>query len=269
LNARTPETIQETLMPFPLRATLGLAAALLAGPALAQASSSSVFITSFGVSTSGGTLAWSDPYQSFSTSALEAGGLLGADSDSYEVGDWGFAIAGANTPHAIAAVSTTTPQTFWASADASSSFGPATNLPNEAETRALQSGAFSLSGAGSVTFSIGYELAVSAPGGNALTDYGSALLNFELADTDGSSGGSLADALNSFALASGVGSRSGSFTLTLDLAAGELGFYNLQGSALAFATASAVPEPESWLLLACGMAGMAAWVRTRRLPNAH
>lgn len=258
-------------MPYnriPVTAALA-AVALFAAPALAGTHSSSVLITSFSVTTSAGiTLSWADPYQAFDTSALEAGGLLGADADSHDVGDWGFAISGANTAHAIAAASTTTPQTFWATADATGSFGPPTNLPNQASSGVLQSGSFSLSGAGSVTFTIGYSLAVSAIGGNATSDYGSALLNFELDDTDGSSGGSLADALHSFALASGAGSQSGTLTLTLDLSAGETGFYNLQGSALAFASASMVPEPQSWLLLACGMAGMAAMSRSRRQRQA-
>jgi len=237
-----------------LGATLALSAvAPLAG---AASSASSVLITSFSYTTSAGTLSWSDPYQSFSVLALNAGGLLGAKSDYYETDDYGFVAIGATTSSSSGAGSTTTPQTFWATANTVSSTGAITNLPNQAEATAIQSGSFTLSGAGTVTFTVGYKLDVASPGGNASTDYGSALLAFDLGDGDGNSGGNRTDGLMSFAQGSGIGSRSGSFTLTVDLASGETGFYNLQGHALAFSNA--------WLLMTGGLFGMALLMRQRR-----
>ena len=245
-------------------ATAALAAALIgAAPhAGAATSASSVLITSFSYSASAGLLSWADPYQSFAASALEAGGLLGASTESFETDDYLPAIAGGNTAHASAAASTTTAQTFWATASTSSSLGAAFQMPHQANATVGQSGTFRLSTPGTVTFVVGYQLNVAATQGNAVTDYGSALLAFNLSDADGSSGGQASDALQSFAQASGSGARNGRFTFTVDLSTGEAGFYTLSGSAIAFSSASAVPEPQTWLLMAGGALVLA--LRTRR-----
>src|SRR4051812_14256253 len=110
-------------------AALGVAVTLLGSVTAADAASStaSVLVTSFSYTTSGGTLNWSDPYQSFAATALNAGGLLGASTDAFETEDFGLAIAGASTSRANAAVSTTMPQTFWASAETVTSTGAVTN----------------------------------------------------------------------------------------------------------------------------------------------
>jgi hypothetical protein len=242
---------------------LSLALLTSAGAAAAATNTASVLITSFSATTSAGSLSWTDPYQSFAANALNAGGLLGADSDVFSLEHYGFAIAGASTSTSTAAISTTAPQTFWATASSASSFGLPTNLPNQADSKVLQSGSFAVTQAGTVTFTIGYTLAVSAVGGNAATDYGLSSIAFDLAGTT-PGGGALTDSLASFAQASGAASRSGSFTLTLALAPGATGFYTLQGGALAFATAAAVPEPAGWLLLS---AGLSALLLRRRLTQ--
>lgn len=249
--------------------TWGAAVALAfgAGSALAESSSSSVAITSFSYTTTGGTmLSWSDPYQSFQALAMNAGGLLGTKSDSFDTADYFFAIVAADTSQASAATSTASPQTFLASASTTSSIGLATNQPNKAQSIVNQSGAFMLSGAGSVTFNVGYTLAVSAPGGNALSDYGTTLVSFDAANSAGSSGGMVGDQLMSFNQASGVGSKTGTLALTVSLATDETGYYNLRGNSIAWssaAMAAPVPEPGSWALMLAGLAGVVAVARRR------
>jgi hypothetical protein len=255
-------SVQARLAPLALGALLAGAAPW----ATAATSSASVLVTSFSVVSSGPALSWSDPYQSFSAKALLAGGLLGARSDAFDTGDYGFAVVGATLAAQTAAVSTTTPQTFWATADTATTTGADTNLPNQSEALALQSGSFSLAGAGSVTFNVGYRLTVAAPaGGSAAVDQSWTFLALSLDDTDGSSTASSDSRLFSFEQGSGSAVREGSFTLTLNLGAGETGFYDLQGHASAFSSATLpVPEPGPGVLLAFGLAGLAGWIQARR-----
>ena len=58
--------------------------------------------------------------------------------------------------------------------------------------------------------------------------------------------------------------RSGSFTLTVDLAGpDDVGFYNLRGNAYASAV-SAVPEPGTWAMMLLGLASVGAAARRKR-----
>lgn len=242
---------------------LGVAVALAgsAGAALAVPSAASVSITAFDVVTSTGTaLTWSDPYQSFQTSALEAGGLLGTKLDGFDTPDYLFGIASADTASAHAALSTSLPQTFFASASTTSTQISTVSQPNQAQAGGLQSGAFMLTGGGSVTFSIGYTLTANSTGGASSFDYGQALLSFSASNADGSSGGQTDLDLSSFSQA--LNTRSGTLTLTVDLVGDETGFYNLQGTAIAFSTSALpVPEPGQWLLMTAGLLGVAAGAR--------
>ena len=171
-----------------------LALACCAGPALAQ--NASVLIDSFSYTTSGSAvLTWADPFQSFQATALNGGGLFGGDSDSLDTPDYFFAIVGANTSNAQATISTTTEQTFWATASTTSSQFPVGTPRNQGTALASQSGSFTLSEAGSVTFLIDYTLGVSKPGGNPLTDFATAFVHSNVGGTSG--GGDISDLLPS------------------------------------------------------------------------
>ena len=243
---------------------IGVAAALAcaAGPALAG--SGSVAIDSFSFVTSGPSLSWLNPYQSFSANALSAGGLAGAQSDSFDEEAWGFAAVGANTSVAQAGISTFLPQTFWALVTTAASTGAAASLPNQATANGVQSGDFALSGAGFVTFTVGYTLEVSAPGGNPTNDYATAGLTFNASNGVTGLGGSGTDLLNSFGSQAGTASFSGMLNLTVALNAGQTGHYDLSGYAVSFSPVAAVPEPSQWLLMSGGVLGMGCYLRRRR-----
>ena len=68
-------------------------------------------------------------------------------------------------------------------------------------------------------------------------------------------------------MAGGTGAiTSGHYSWTYTLAAGQVAFYTLSGSAIASAelAVAAVPEPETYALMLLGLAGMGAVARRRR-----
>jgi hypothetical protein len=232
------------------------------GAGLSHAAQSTVSVTSFSWVTSGGTLSWSDPYQSFEATAMNGGGLSGSKTDAFETPDWGFLTVGASTANAIASVATTTPQTFFSNSSAATSIGPPGTLRNQASSIANQAGTFTLSSAGSVTFTVDYTLNVNAPGGSATTDYAGASASFAAWNSANTSGGNRTDSLTSFSQLSGMGSKNGRFNFTVNLTAGESGFYSLDGNATAFA--QVVPEPAEWALMSGGLLAMSAFIRRRK-----
>ena len=117
---------------------------------------------------------------------------------------------------------------------------------------------------GTITFDLFYDMSVSTPGSTAAT-YSQTVLNLLLSN-DVDPDKSFADGLLSNNLAGGTGTTSGHFSWTYTLAADQVAFYTLSGSAIASAelAVAAVPEPETYALMLLGLAGIGAVARRRR-----
>jgi hypothetical protein len=123
--------------------------------------------------------------------------------------------------------------------------------------QAWREGAFQLSGHGTATFSIDYQLAVTGPAGNNF-DYSTAAASlFYLNNSDRVD--SLRNSIN------GSSTASGTLTLVFDTAlSGTMGDTLIIAPA-AVSTVIAVPEPSQWALLlaGCGLVSARAWRRQR------
>jgi hypothetical protein len=242
-------------------------AGLSALPALA--STASVNFTSFSYVVSGGSLTYapSDAYQSLYTEALSSGGVAGADQRSGDAANWNAMSFTATTATSGASAVSQVGQTFQIEAHASPSVGALTNYPNSAMANASQSGTFTLSQAGSVTFTIGYALSVGAVGGNAVDDYGYALATLSAGNYSSGVGDMISVEHSSFSEAAGVGNYSGTLTYTVALGGpSEVGYYNLASTANVFSPAnvSAVPEPSDWAMMSLGISMLACFTAVRR-----
>lgn len=250
-----------------LGAAIGLAFA--AAPAAAQ--DASVYVSSFGWTTSNGDeLVWTDPYQKLAASVLNGGGIGGGKTDEDESNGYNQTIGFASLSNATASYSAGAAgdQTFYLTASTTPGGYPFGTPRHAAESTGSNSGFFSMENAGTVTFNIGYTLGVNKANGNPIADFGAAFLSFA-ASGDGTSGGNLSATLESFANLSGMATRSGTFSLTVSLLAGQLGFYELNGRAESFATAvTPIPEPETWALMLAGLAGLGAVAKRRRTATA-
>jgi hypothetical protein len=250
---------------------LGLAMSLAFCAAPAAAQDASVYISSFAYQTSVGELVWSDPYQLLGAQALNGGGLFGSDSSSFGPSAGYFPSIGfATTSRANATYSTAGDQTFFLTASTTPSANPVGTPRNQATANAVQSGLFSLTEGGTVTFTVDYILSVNRPG-NGVTDLSTAFVHFNAESEDGLSGGDRTDQLFSFNQLAGVGTRNGSFSVTVSLLADQFGFYTLDGSAESFAVAAVaapVPEPQEWALMLAGLAGLGAYARKRKATTA-
>lgn len=263
----------------PALKSLGVAAALVCATGAALAADATVSITSFTASTDpfSGNYVWAmDPYQSFSMTALNGGGLYGAASDSYSADDWNQgsnrlaqtsrAMASGNTVQFTDAFTQLATAGFNLAAMALTGGSPVGTPANYANATALQAGTFTLidgdgqAVAGSITFDVYYDLNVSQLSGGAPLTYAQTVLSL-LASSDAGGSASFDDGLLSNDLAGGVGTVSGHFTWTFDLAAGEAAYYTLASSAIAVA---AVPEPGGFMMMGFGLFATGAFMRRRR-----
>ena len=236
------------------------------GAAQAQQLGAGFQVTSFSWVASGGTLQWLDgsAYQTLDVVSAEAGGLGGSDvagSTGFALQDQAYSTA---TAHASASAGATAAGTL--SGQAGALGGPIVEFsqPHVGSAMAQQSQEFMLTGAGSVTFTVHYLIDVAALGGDGLYNYAQSSLDFTAGNYANASGGSSFAQLLSFEHTGGAATRSGSFTLTVDLAGpDDVGFYNLRGNAYASAV-SAVPEPGTWAMMLLGLAGVGAAARRKR-----
>ncbi len=255
----------------PARRLLQLAAlSTLAVCAAAQANSSAtVQIDSFNYSVAnGGTLAWTgvDGYQTVSAQAEDSAGLTGFDQHQSS-----GAIAGdtqsASTVYASGSATASANRT--GSATATTLRGPgvsAISQPNMGTSSVNQSDAFTLSGADTVTFNVGYTISVSSPGGNVNDNYAEGAIDFSAGSYLGTSGGTFELEKYSFDSATGIGTYDGMLSLTVTLTgADDIGYYSLIANADT-SSPSAIPEPSETALLLAGLGTMGLALRRRVAP---
>lgn len=231
----------------------------------AQAQSLASFqVTSFSAVASGGILSWLNggAYQSLAVDAAEAGGLGGNDVDAAEAFALGNASLAASVAHAAANASTTSSGTLGGNASAMPFLVSSVAQPHGASAMAQQSHEFTLSAAGTVTFTIGYVLTATAPSGISFEDQARAALELTAGIYGADSG---VQGIELIAPEGGLGSFSQTGTLqlvTTFASANDVGFYNLRGNAWASAVSS-VPEPSQTAMLLAGFAVAGLVVRRR------
>nr|WP_316643310.1 PEP-CTERM sorting domain-containing protein [uncultured Roseateles sp.] len=247
-----------------------LLAAAGAASAGAPASSASYQVTSFSYLVSAGSLTWNTgaAYQTLYSESSEAGGLV--DNDRASSTDFALTDAALSTsrPHASSSAAAALGGTLQGTATATPFVIAAVSQPHAGVSMAQQSQEFYLSQAGSVTFSIGYALAAGAATSNTGENFAQSSIEFAFGNYANASGGMQTPSIFSFDALSGHAAQSGTLTFTVQFTSpDEVGYYNIRGNALAYASASvtAVPEPESYALMLAGLAVLGLGHRLRSI----
>jgi len=254
-------------LPAVLRAAaLAAAITLTASPAARAAdATAAVQITGLSFATSAGIqLSWlpASRFVGLYAESREAGGLGGNSLQAPAPSAWADTGVQTATAHAAAAATTTAGALAGVQAAADRALIDPLAQPHTGAAWVLQSGEFTLSGAGHVTVVLDYTLAASAPTTDGSDTWAYAALTASLGNWG--SGQSQLRSVEQWSFDQ-AGPQAGRFTFELDVdGPQQTGAFDLRLNANASAVA-AVPEPAHWLLMLAGLAAV-GW-RQQRLAR--